>query len=76
MLIRTKKHINILFLDEVFSSIDVDGISSILTILKSFANEYNINIFVVHHAILQEEMFDRIIRIEKNVFSSIEDIKL
>ena len=73
-LIRTKKHINILFLDEVFSSIDLENISKILALLKSFANDYNINIFVVHHAVLNEEMFDRIIRIEKNVFSTIEEV--
>jgi DNA repair exonuclease SbcCD ATPase subunit len=74
-LIRTKKHINILFLDEVFSSIDIEGIDSILTLLKSFANDYNINIFVVHHAILSQEMFDRIIQINKDVFSTIEEIE-
>ena len=70
-LIRTKKHINILFLDEVFSSIDLEGIDSILMLLKSFANDYNINIFVVHHAILSEEMFDRILKINnlKKLFS-------
>jgi len=73
-LIRTKRHINILFLDEVFSSIDIEGIDSILTLLKSFANEYNINIFVVHHAILNQEMFDRILKINKDVFSSIEEV--
>ncbi len=74
-LIRTKKNINILFLDEVFSSIDLEGIDSILYLLKSFANEYNINIFVVHHAILNQEMFDKIIKINKDVFSSIEEIQ-
>jgi len=74
-LIRTKRHINILFLDEVFSSIDIHGIDSILGLLKSFANEYNINIFVVHHALLNQEMFDRIIRINKEIFSSIEEVK-
>jgi DNA repair exonuclease SbcCD ATPase subunit len=73
-LIRTKKHINILFLDEVFSSIDLDGIDSILVLLKSFANDYNINIFVVHHAILSQEMFDRILQINKDVFSTIEEV--
>jgi DNA repair exonuclease SbcCD ATPase subunit len=73
-LIRTKRHINILFLDEVFSSIDIEGIDSILALLKSFANDYNINIFVVHHAILNQEMFDRILKINKEVFSSIEEI--
>ena len=74
-LIRTKKHINILFLDEVFSSIDLEGIDSILLLLKSFANDYNINIFVVHHAILSEEMFDKILKINKEVFTSIEEVK-
>lgn len=73
-LIRTKKHINILFLDEVFASIDLEGIESILSLLKSFANEYNINIFVVHHAILNEEVFDRIFKVDKNVFTNIEEI--
>ena len=75
-LIRTKKHINILFLDEVFSSIDLEGIDAILMLLKSFANDYNINIFVVHHAILSEEMFDRILKINKEVFTSIEEVEL
>ncbi len=73
-LIRTKRHINILFLDEVFSSIDVEGIDSILLLLKSFANDYNINIFVVHHAILSQEMFDRILKVNKEVFTSIEEV--
>ena len=73
-LIRTKRHINILFLDEVFASIDIEGIDSILMLLKSFANEYIINIFVVHHAILNQEMFDRILKVNKEVFSSIEEV--
>lgn len=75
-LIRTKKYINILFLDEIFSSVDVDNIQKILSLLKSFANEYNINIFVVHHAVLNREMFDRILLIEKNVFSQIREIDI
>ena len=73
-LIRTKKHINILFLDEIFSSIDFQGIQDILILLRQFANDYNINIFVVHHAIMNNEYFDRIIKIEKNIFSSIEEM--
>lgn len=74
-LIRTKQHINILFLDEVFSSIDLEGIESILFLLKNFAISHNINIFVVHHAIMNREYFDRIIQIEKNVFSEIKEIQ-
>jgi DNA repair exonuclease SbcCD ATPase subunit len=72
-LIRTKKHINILFLDEVFSSIDLEGCEDILNLLKSFANDYNINIFVVHHAILNQELFDRILSINKDVFTTINE---
>jgi DNA repair exonuclease SbcCD ATPase subunit len=73
-LIRTKKHINILFLDEIFSSIDIEGCEDILNLLKSFANDYNINIFVVHHAILNQEIFDRILQIGKDVFTTINEI--
>lgn len=75
-LIRTKRNINILFLDEVFSSIDIENIDKILNLLKSFASEYKVNIFVVHHAIMKQEMFDRIINIEKNIFSEINEIEL
>jgi len=75
-LIRTKKHINILFLDEIFSSIDIEGCEDILNLLKSFANDYNINIFVVHHAILNQELFDRILRINKDVFTTINEVSL
>lgn len=73
-LIRTKRNINILFLDEIFSSIDLEGIESILFLLKQFAQSYNINIFVVHHAVMNKEYFDRIIQIDKNVFSEIREI--
>lgn len=75
-MIRTKKFINILFLDEIFSSIDYLGVEDILRLLKSFASDYKINIFVVHHAIMNEEIFDRIIRINKEVFSTIEEVSI
>ena len=74
-LIRTKRTINVLFLDEVFSSIDIENIEKILNLLKSFATEYKINIFVVHHALMNEELFDRIVKIDKNIFTEINIIK-
>lgn len=73
-LIRTKKFINILFLDEVFSSIDLEGVDDILRLLKAFAADNKINIFVVHHAILNQENFDRIIKVNKEVFTYLEEI--
>jgi DNA repair exonuclease SbcCD ATPase subunit len=76
MLIRTKKFINILFLDEVFSSIDMENITNILSLLKSFADSHKITIFVVHHAIMNQEYFDRIIHVRKDVFTSINEVDL
>jgi DNA repair exonuclease SbcCD ATPase subunit len=75
-LIKTKKHINILFLDEVFASIDLEGIGDILNLLRDFALEYKVSIFVVHHAMLEQEKFDRIIKIEKDIFSTIVEVPL
>jgi len=74
MLIKTKKYVNILFMDEVFSSVDLDNIEKILILLKSFANDYKINIFVVHHAVLNVELFDRVIQIDKNIFTEINEM--
>lgn len=74
-MIRTKKHINILFLDEVFSSIDPESIYDILELMRDFANNYNVNVFLVHHSILSEEYFDRIIKVNKDVFTILEEIK-
>lgn len=73
-LIRTKISINVLFLDEVFSSIDVESINDVISLLRIFANEYNINIFLVHHSLLDKEYFDRIIEVKKDIFSSITEV--
>jgi DNA repair exonuclease SbcCD ATPase subunit len=75
MMIKTKKFINILFLDEVFSSIDLENIEKIIILLKHFSEEFKVNIFVVHHAILNQELFDRIIQIDKNIFTTINELK-
>lgn len=75
-LIRTKININILFLDEIFASIDIDSINDVITLLRDFANEYNINIFIVHHSQLDYNKFDRVINITKDVFSVLNEIKI
>jgi len=76
MLIRTKRSVNVLFLDEVFSSIDVEGVYDILKLFRSFANEFNINVFIVHHSILDTEYFDRVIRLNKDIFSSFDELDI
>jgi ABC-type Mn2+/Zn2+ transport system ATPase subunit len=55
---------------------DIESCESILNLLKSFANDYKINIFVVHHAILNQELFDRILQINKDVFTSINEVSV
>jgi DNA repair exonuclease SbcCD ATPase subunit len=64
--------INLLFLDELFSSVDPDGVSSILSILKKNCKLLGLNIFVINHAPMPHEIFDWKIDVKKlNNFSSI-----
>lgn len=58
--------LNILFLDEIFSSVDADGVYSILKILNKVIKENNINTFVINHSTLPSEIFDRKIEIYKD----------
>jgi DNA repair exonuclease SbcCD ATPase subunit len=57
---------NMLFLDEIFSSIDGDGQYHILKILREIVKEYNMNIFVISHYPLSYTEFDYTIEITKN----------
>ena len=63
--------INLLFLDELFSSVDPDGVTSILKVLQKNSKEMGLNIFVINHAPMPHEIFDWKIDIKKtNSFSS------
>lgn len=65
-------NLNILFLDEIFSSIDYDGILDILKILNEYKKELNLNIFLINHSYLQDEYFDlKINVIKQNKFSNL-----
>lgn len=64
--------INLLFLDELFSSVDPEGIHLILKILKKNTKEMGLNIFVINHAPMPHEIFDWKLEVSKiNNFSSI-----
>jgi DNA repair exonuclease SbcCD ATPase subunit len=64
--------INLLFLDELFSSVDPDGIYSILKILQRITRELGLNIFVINHAPMPHEIFDWKLEVKKmNNFSAI-----
>lgn len=58
-LIRTKYlNLNVLFLDEIFASLDSDNVSYVVRVLKDFSKETAMNIFVINHAPLPKEYFD------------------
>ena len=57
--------INLLFLDEIFSSIDSSGTYEIIKILSDISNELQINTWVINHAELPSELFDTKIEVVK-----------
>jgi DNA repair exonuclease SbcCD ATPase subunit len=65
-------NINLLFLDELFSSVDQEGVYQIVGILKETSKELGLNIFVINHAPMPHEIFDLKLEISKsNNFSSL-----
>ena len=52
--------LNVLFLDELFSNVDINGVSYMIDILKDISNELNMNVFLIHHAQLEGILFDKI----------------
>jgi exonuclease SbcC len=65
--------LNLLFLDELLSSIDADGIHNIVKILGNVIRENHINTFVINHTELPRELFDKKIQIYKeNGFSKLD----
>ena len=64
--------LNLIFLDEIFSSIDGDGIWHILKVLSNASKELGLHTFVINHSNLPTEVFDYRVEIEKkNGFSEL-----
>lgn len=57
--------LNLLFLDELFSNIDINGVSFMIDILKDLASELHMNVFLIHHAPLEGIVFDKVYRTSK-----------
>jgi DNA sulfur modification protein DndD len=74
------RKLNILFLDEVFSSMEPDVVELTLKILRGFTTEFNLNIIILDPEVYFTEnsninmsYFDRILKINKKLsFSNIE----
>jgi DNA repair exonuclease SbcCD ATPase subunit len=70
-------HMNVMFLDEIFSSLDKINVYKAIEILKEYATKYNMTIFVVSHESLPEEFFDYKIMVNQvDHFSEMEIIKI
>jgi DNA repair exonuclease SbcCD ATPase subunit len=66
---------NVMFLDEIFSSLDKNNVFRTLEIIKRYSVKYNMTIFVVSHEALPEEFFNaRIIVESTNHFSEMKII--
>jgi DNA repair exonuclease SbcCD ATPase subunit len=64
--------LNLIFLDEIFSSIDSDGIWHILGVLSNTSRELGLHTFVINHSSLPTELFNYRVEIEKkNGFSEL-----
>lgn len=66
---------NLLFLDELFSNIDINGVSDMIELLKKYCEELDLNIYLIHHAPLEGISFDKIMRTYKpDGFSRLEEM--
>ena len=66
MLKRKYPQINLVCLDETLSSLDYESSTDIISYLHDIASTMNLNIFIVSHTQLDENLFDVRIHIDKN----------
>jgi exonuclease SbcC len=57
--------LNILFLDEIFSSVDSAGVYEIIKILRDISKENILNTWVINHTELPMELFDKRVEVYK-----------
>jgi DNA repair exonuclease SbcCD ATPase subunit len=64
---------NVMFLDEIFASLDKGNVYKSIEILREYADTYGMTIFVVSHESLPEEFFDaKILVTTKDHFSEMQ----
>lgn len=54
--------LNLLFLDELFAHVDIKGMNDMIEIMRSLSVDMNLNIYLIHHAPLQNIIFDKVIQ--------------
>ena len=71
MIKRKYPQINLVCLDETVSSLDYESSTDIIKYLKEISAKMSLNIFIVSHTMLDENLFDEHIYVEKNAEYSI-----
>lgn len=66
MIKRKYPQLNLVCLDETISSLDYESSTDIILHLQEIAENMNLNIFIVSHTVLDENLFDVKININKN----------
>ena len=64
------KYTNLIFMDEVFEKLDEDNVKTILSMIRNYAKEEGLEVFLVQQRQTMEECFDRIVKIEKKMMFS------
>jgi DNA repair exonuclease SbcCD ATPase subunit len=64
MVISMNKKTNILFMDEVFASVDPENIDLMLKVLRGFSTRNKINVIIANHTTFDNAKFDRVISVE------------
>lgn len=63
--------INFMFLDELLEGLDQNSTRKMLKTLKHVSSDMSINLFLICHKLQDFSLFDRVIKVEKNFFSSL-----
>jgi DNA repair exonuclease SbcCD ATPase subunit len=58
--------INVMFLDEVFASLDQNNIERTIKILREFMDKYNMTLFAISHTTMPKQYFDHIISVSND----------
>jgi DNA repair exonuclease SbcCD ATPase subunit len=59
-------NLNLMFIDEIYRSVDSEGIFEITKILNEMSKDHGLNVWVMHHAPLPTEFFDKIVSVVKD----------
>lgn len=76
LIIKKKHNLNIIFMDEIFTSLSKRNIAKVTHLLREYSQKYNINIIIVSHTEVPMEYFDKVYELFKDGdFSDIKEVK-